>query len=672
MNASRGVWSPDPAVSTASNLEDLRRWLRDVRGKTFDGYHDLYGWSVAEPGDFWAALAEYFDVLKPEQRRSALAENSMPGARWFPDARLNYVDQVLRHVDQVGPAIIDESEAEGERRSITWPELRRQAAAIAETLRRAGVGRGDVVAGYVPNVPEAMIAFLATASLGAIWACCGQDLAPEAAAARLGQLKPTALITADGYRYASKVIDKRSAVGELVNALETVELTVLIPRLGLDPLAVSDHTVTSWAEASAGQHTLMPEPVPFDHPLWVLFSSGTTGRPKGIIHGHGGVLLEHLKQLWLHFDLDNRDVFFWHTSPSWMMWNFQVGGLLVGATVVCFDGSPTYPGPEALWDIVGRHNVSVFGTSPAHLQLCEKAAVRTGAEGFPQLRIVGATGAVVPDSAYRWVAARFDGKVALASISGGTDVVSAFAGAVPTLPVREGELTAAALGVALESWDESGRSVRDKVGELVITQPMPSMPIGFWNDPDGSRYRAAYFDTWPGVWRHGDWITLTNRGSVVFHGRSDSTLNRNGIRMGSAELYAAVEQLPEVEEALVVGVELADGGYWMPLFLSLAPGHELDQGLRARISRTIRDKASPRHVPDDMHVVSNIPHTRTGKKLEVPVKRILQGSSVDDVVDVQTVDRPELLDEFVRIRNKHHSGAVRHGKSPSETGSRRS
>ncbi|MGW0086218.1 acetoacetate--CoA ligase [Streptomyces sp. NPDC003393] len=659
LKTSRVVWSPDPEAVTASNFEDLRRWLRDVRGKSFHGYHDLYDWSVAEPGEFWHALAEYFDILEPEQRRPALVDGSMPGARWFPNARLNYVEQVLRHVDQVGPAIIDESEAGEERRTITWAELRRQVGAVAETLRSAGVGRGDVVAGYLPNIAEAVIAFLATASLGAIWACCGQDLAPQAAAARLGQLHPAALITADGYRFAGKVIDRRSAVAELVDALETVKLTVVVPRLGPEPVPSGDRPVTAWREASAGRHALQPEPVPFDHPLWVLFSSGTTGRPKGIVHGHGGVLLEHLKQLWVHFDLDNRDTFFWYTSPSWMMWNFQVGGLLVGATIVCFDGSPNHPGPEALWDIVRRDRVSMFGTSPAYLRLSENAAVQAANdETLRRLRVIGATGAVVPAAAFRWVARHFHGKVALASITGGTDVVTAFAGAVPTLPVSEGELTAPGLGVALDSWDESGRPVRDGVGELVITRPMPSMPVRFWNDPDGTRYRAAYFETWPGVWRHGDWITLTSRGSVVVHGRSDSTLNRNGVRMGSAEIYAAVEGLPEVRDALVVGVELADGGYWMPMFLALTPGTELDHGLRARIADVIRNEASPRHVPDDLYVVAGIPHTRTGKKLEVPIKRLLQGSSLGDVIDVQAVDVPALLEPFIRIAQERRTGSL--------------
>lgn len=658
LKTSRVVWSPDPEAVPASNFEDLRRWLRNVRGKSFHGYHDLYDWSVAEPGEFWHDLAEYFDILEPEQRRPALVGGSMPDARWFPNARLNYVEQVLRHVDQVGPAIIDESEAGEERRTITWAELRRQVGAVAETLRSAGVGRGDVVAGYLPNIAEAVIAFLATASLGAIWACCGQDLAPQAAAARLGQLHPAALITADGYRFAGKVIDRRSAVAELVDALETVELTVVVPRLGLEPVPSGERLVATWGEASAGRHALQPEPVPFDHPLWVLFSSGTTGRPKGIVHGHGGVLLEHLKQLWVHFDLDNRDTFFWYTSPSWMMWNFQVGGLLVGATIVCFDGSPNHPGPEALWDIVRRDRVSAFCTSPAYLRLSENAAVQAANdETLRRLRVIGATGAVVPAAAFRWVDRHFHGKVALASITGGTDVVTAFAGAVPTLPVSEGELTAPGLGVALDSWDESGRPVRDGVGELVITRPMPSMPVRFWNDPDGTRYRAAYFGTWPGVWRHGDWITLTSRGSVIVHGRSDSTLNRNGVRMGSAEIYAAVEGLPEVRDALVVGVELADGGYWMPMFLALTPGTELDRGLRARIADVIRNEASPRHVPDDMYVVAGIPHTRTGKKLEVPIKRLLQGSSLGDVIDVQAVDVPALLEPFIRIAQERRTGS---------------
>ncbi|XVQ06462.1 acetoacetate--CoA ligase [Spirillospora sp. CA-255316] len=645
------------AHTPESNLEDFQRWLRQVHGRDFAGYEELYSWSVADPAAFWSVLVEYFDVAVTGEREPALADEAMPGARWFPRLRLNYVEQVLRHCDQLGPAIIDESEAGGERRSITWAELRRQIGAVAGTFRNAGVGQGDVVVGYVPNVAEAMIAFLAAASLGAVWACCGQDFAAEAAAARLGQLNPTVLVTADGYRFAGKQIDKRDAVSRLVASLPSLKLTVVVPRLGLDLPATDGPGLMSWADASAADSEPQPVRVPFDHPLWVLFTSGTSGIPKGIVHGHGGVLLEHLKGLWLHWDMADREVFFWYTSPSWMLWNLQVGGLLIGATVVCYDGSPNWPAPEALWDVVRRNDVAVFGTSPAYLLQSEKAGLRLGEQGFAALRVVGATGSVVHKSAFRWVSAQFAGRVALDSVAGGTDVASAFAGPVPTLPRWEGELTSPMLGVALDSWDDAGRSVRDSVGELVVTKPMPSMPLFFWNDPDGALYRAAYFETWPGVWKHGDWITITGRGSVVFHGRSDATLNRNGVRMGSADIYAAVERLPEVAEALVIGVESAGGGYWMPLFVALVPGAVLDDPLRARIVEVIRVGASPRHVPDEIRLVQGIPHTRTGKRLEVPIKRLLQGVALEDVLDLRAVDDPSLLMPFIHLARERHQTA---------------
>ena len=451
-------------------------------------------------------------------------------------------------------------------------------AAFAQTLRSHGVTAGDRVVGYLPNIPEAVIAFLATASIGAIWSACGQDYSAKAALDRLGQLEPVVLVTADGYRYGGKTHDKRDDVAALQAGLPTLRATVLASEL----------------TAEADTNELDTVPVDFDHPLWILFSSGTTGLPKGIVHGHGGVVLEHLKAIALQSDIGADDTFFWYTSPSWMMWNFQVAGLLVGATIVCYDGSPTYPNPDALWDIAARVGATVLGTSPGYVLGCTKAgAVPRTEHDLSALRTVGITGSSLPPSSSLWLRDNVGERVQVASISGGTDVVSAFIGGVRTVPVWPGELSAPYLGVALDAWDESGKPVRGEVGELVITKPMPSMPVAFWNDPDGSRYRSAYFDMFPGVWRHGDWITITDHGSIVVHGRSDSTLNRHGIRMGSADIYQAVERLPEIAEALVIGAEQPDGGYWMPLFVVLADDAELTDELRDRIKRTIRDEVSP-------------------------------------------------------------------------------
>jgi len=559
----------------------------------------------------------------------------MPGAEWFPDTTLNYVDQVVRNARPDRPAIVYVSE-EGPDREVSWDELLGRTAAFADALRAAGVGLGDRVVGYLPNIPEAVIAFLGTAAVGAVWSACGQDYSAKAALDRLGQLEPKALVTADGYRFGGKYRDKRDDVAALRAGLPTLQATFCVDDLA----ARNDGEVDT-------------VPVPFDHPLWILFSSGTTGLPKGIVHGHGGVVLEHLKATALQSDIGRDDIFFWFTSPSWMMWNFQVAGLLVGATIVCYDGSPSAGRPDALWEIAARVGATVLGTSPGYVLGCMKAdATPRTTHDLSALRTVGITGSSLPPASSLWLRDHVGDHVQVASISGGTDVVSAFIGGVRTVPVWPGELSAPFLGVALEAWDEDGKPVRGEVGELVVTKPMPSMPVAFWNDPDGSRYREAYFDVYPDVWRHGDWITITDHDSVVVHGRSDSTLNRHGIRMGSADIYQAVESLPDVVEALVIGAEQPDGDYWMPLFVVLADGVELTDGVRDGINNAIRSELSPRHVPDEIILAPGIPHTRTGKKLEVPIKKLFQGGDPAKVVERSAVDDPDLLDWYVKQRRK--------------------
>lgn len=646
---------PDKSDVAQSNVEVFRTWLATDHGISTGDYRALHRWSIDDPDRFWALLSEYFDIARTGSTDPVHSGDEMPHIAWFPNLSVNYAEQVLRHCDRPGPAILDDSEPGGtDQRAITWSELRRQVGAIANSLRQWGVRPGDRVVGYLPNIAEAVVAMLATASLGAVWSSCGQDYSPAAAADRLGQLDPLVLITADGYRYAGKLVDRRPAVRELRGSLPTVRHTIVVERAGLG--TDETHDVTLWSTASAGEHDVEPVRVPFGHPLWVLYSSGTTGRPKGIVHGHGGVLLEHLKQMSFHLDLRPGDVYFWYTSPSWMMWNFQVAGLLVGAAIVTYDGSPTYPSTDAVWCLAAKHSVAVLGSSPAYLQACEKSGVRPGDDfDLSSLRTLGATGSVLAPGAYDWVADAVGPRVALASTTGGTDVVSAFAGFVPTEPIRAGELTAPCLGVALEAWDCNGKAVVDQVGEMVITSPLPSMPLYFWNDKDGSRYRAAYFDSWPGVWRHGDWVTITTHGTVVVHGRSDATLNRHGVRMGSADIYEPVEKLAAIRESIVLGVEYPDGSYWMPLFVVLAEGVELDDDLRSTICDAIRTGASPRHVPDDIIEVPGIPHTRTGKKLEVPLKRLMQGAEADAVVDRRSVDDPTLIDVFAVIASQRRT-----------------
>ena len=624
-------WQPTERDIADARVTDFARFVQQRTGAPIADYRALWQWSVDDPAAFWGALWEYFDLGDPPD--SVLESAEMPGARWFPGVRLNYVDQIVRNARTDRPAILHVSEGD-EVTELSWHQLLARTAAFAQTLRSHGVTAGDRVVGYLPNIPEAVVAFLASASIGAIWSACGQDYSAKAALDRLGQLEPVVLVTADGYRYGGKTHDKRDDVAALQAGLPTLRATVLASEL-----------------TAEGADQLETVPVDFDHPLWILFSSGTTGLPKGIMHGHGGVVLEHLKAIALQADIGADDTFFWYTSPSWMMWNFQVAGLLVGATIVCYDGSPNHPKPDALWDIAGRIGATVLGTSPGYVLGCAKAgAVPRTEHDLSALRTVGITGSSLPPSSSLWLRDNVGERVQVASISGGTDVVSAFIGGVRTVPVWPGELSAPYLGVAMDAWDESGKPVRGEVGELVITKPMPSMPVSFWKDADGSRYRSAYFEMFPRVWRHGDWITITGHESIIVHGRSDSTLNRHGIRMGSADIYQAVERLPEVAEALVIGAEQSDGGYWMPLFVVLADDAELTDELRERIKRTIRDEVSPRHVPDEIIVAPGVPHTRTGKKLEVPIKKLFQGADPARIVEKSAVDDPALLDWYANLK----------------------
>ncbi|MFI6248090.1 acetoacetate--CoA ligase [Streptomyces sp. NPDC051016] len=638
--------TPDPQAVERSRVMDFARHA----GRDGTDYAGLHHWSVTDLTGFWGAVWDYFGIEAALPYEQVLAEDRMPGARWFTGATLNYAHHALRHLTDDRPAIIALDET-GAGYEVTGKQLRAQVASVAATLRDLGVEPGDRVVGHLPNTPHAIVAFLATASLGAVWSVCGQDYAPKAAADRFGQLEPTVLIAADGYLFNGVAHDRRDAVLELARALPTLKATLLVDHVGLPwPARPYPTLVVPWEDAATRTEELVCAPVPFDHPLWVVFSSGTTGLPKGIAHGHGGVLLEHLKTLGLHSDLGPGDRLLWYTTTHWMMWNLVASTLLTGATTCTYDGSPApLAKPDTLWELAARHRVTVFGTSPQYLLGMAKFGIDPSAYDLSAIRVVGCTGSALPASAYPWVRDHVGGHVLLASISGGTDVVSGFAGSAPNTPVWAGELSAPHLGVALAAYDSAGRPVVDRVGELVVTRPMPSMPLYFWNDPDGTRYRDAYFSVYEGVWRHGDWITVTGHGSVIVHGRSDSTLNRNGVRLGSADIHDVVERLPEIAEALVVGAEEPDGGYWMPLFVVLAAGATLDDTLRDRIRDAIRGGASPRHVPDEILEVPGIPHTRTGKKLEVPVKRLLQGTPVAEAVDPATVDAPDLIAHYARL-----------------------
>jgi acetoacetyl-CoA synthetase len=636
------LWSPNRVSGANARIRAFMDWLREERRLAFDDYHTLWRWSVSENADFWEAIREFFEVRFATPPLCPLAERGMPGTRWFPGAELNYAAHLLG-AGAGGAAIIAVHE-EGPTEEWDWPRLRAEVAGFATHLRRNGVGRGDRVVAYLPNIPEAIVAFLAAASIGALFAICGPEFGTASVVARFGPLEPAVLIAQSGYHFGGRYRDRTAEVEALRHALPSLKSVVAVgPRA---PMSAA----TSWADATSAPDDIDVVAVPFDHPLWVLFSSGTTGAPKGIVHGHGGILLEHLKLVGLHMDVQSTDRLFWYTSTSWMVWNAAVSALLVGSTVVLYDGSPTYPSPDKLWSIVEEQRITVLGTSAAYLHTCAKAGLAPIRDhDISVLRALHSTGSPLSTNGFRWAHQNVGEHVPLFSSSGGTDVASAFVGGNPLLPVRVGEIPGPCLGVNVEAWDSSGRPVVGQVGELVVTEPMPSMPLFFWNDPDGERYRSSYFDTFPGVWRHGDWIEITERGSAIIHGRSDATLNRSGVRIGTAEIYQAVEAIDEVAEALAVGVDDPDGGYWLPLFVVLKGDGGLGKDLIDRINETVRREASPRHIPDEIIAAPGIPHTLTGKKLEVPIKRLLKGLPAG--IDPDAIDQPQLLEFFAQVRD---------------------
>ncbi len=645
------LWQPSAELVEGSRLAEYMGWLERERGRRFDSYEELWRWSVDDLEGFWASIWDHFGVRADGEPDPVLARHEMPGAEWFPGTRLNYAEHVFAGRDDDEPAILHASELR-DLDELSWGELRSQVAAVAGGLRELGVGPGDRVVAYMPNIPEAIVAFLATAALGAVWSSCSPDFGPASVVDRFAQIEPKVLFAIDGYSYGGRRFDRREVLAELQGEMPSLERTVVLPYLDPEPDLSGLRDATTWSElldAGAGAD-LAFERVPFDHPLWVLYSSGTTGLPKAIVQGQGGILLEHLKKLNLHVDAHPGDRLFWFTTTGWMMWNFLVSGLLTRAAIVLYDGSPGHPDMGVLWDLAARAGVTMFGTSASYIAACMKAGLEPGAgRDLSRLRAVGSTGSPLAPEGFDWVYEHLGDDTWLFSTSGGTDLCTAFVGGVVLLPVYRGELQGRALGAAVEAWDEDGKALVGEVGELVVTEPMPSMPVRFWGDEDGSRYRASYFEHYPGVWRHGDWIEITERGTAIIYGRSDSTINRSGVRMGTSEIYRAVLGVEEILDALVVDVPRPGTEGWMPLFVVLREGAELDDELRGELVRRVREQCSPRHVPDEVFQIAEVPRTLSGKALEVPVKRILMGTPAERAASRDSLANPAALDYFVEM-----------------------
>ncbi|MDG7007963.1 MAG: acetoacetate--CoA ligase [Nitrososphaerota archaeon] len=648
------LWVPEPAFARKTNIAAYMKWL-EKRGQKFSGYGDLWTWSVDDLEGFWGSVWKYFDVAEADY--PVLAERRMPGARWFEGSELNFAEYVFRK-GRAGGALISKSERK-QPRTVTWQELEKRTAALAADLKEKGVEPGDRVAGYLPNSPEAVTAFLACASIGAIWSCCSPDFGAPAVIDRFSQIGPKVLVAADGYSYGGKWFDRRGELNSIVKALPTLGRTIHVRGAEGAAIAGAD----SWEDAVSGKANPEYESLPFDHPLWILYSSGTTGLPKPIVHGHGGILVQLLKEVGFHTDIRGGDRFFWFTTTGWMMWNYMVGGLLHGATMVLYSGSPSFPDLDSLWELAERTQTTFMGGSASYFESCLKAGLEPkSSHSLSKLRGIGSTGSPLSTDSFEWVYSAVKEDVWLASVSGGTDVCSPFVGGCPILPVHSGEIQCRSLGSKVQAFDEAGNPVVGQVGELVLTEPIPSMPLYLWGDKDGSRYKESYFSVYPGVWRHGDWIEITKRGSCVIYGRSDATIKRMGVRIGTSEIYRAVESLPEVADSMAVEVEGPAGEGQMVLFVATAQGEMIGKDLEERIRAKIRADISPRYVPDMIVQAPKIPRTLNGKKMEVPVKKVLLGGDPSKVLNLGAVSDPASLDFFIQLARSGSVGGRKLGR----------